>query len=69
MSHYPANHDIQYGFRFGALEVTRLCSDKEKGWVAVALKTKRMELQLYVTHTGLIRVRNAKTGKAWKEDE
>lgn len=67
MNPYPDNYDIQYGFRFGALDVTRLCSDKEKGWVAVGLKTKRMELQVYVTRTGLIRVRNTKTGKAWKE--
>jgi hypothetical protein len=43
----------QYGFQFGVVEVTRLCSDKGRVWIS--LKTARDEVQVYVTRTGLIR--------------
>ena len=47
--------ETKYGFRYGGLEVERLISDKNKGWIMIALKTKKNNLQLYITKTGKMR--------------
>lgn len=47
-------YTTDYGFIFGAAEVTRICSDKGRVWLSV--KTPREEVELYVTRTGLIRI-------------
>lgn len=47
-----------YGFKYGPLEVTRLCSDTKAGWVILELKTPKTEkkspIQIYVTKTGKV---------------
>lgn len=48
--------EIPYGFEFGAAIVTRLFSDEKKGWVTIEVKTKKTDLQIYITKTGKIRV-------------
>jgi hypothetical protein len=53
-----------YGFRFGAATVTRMCHDDGKGWVVLGIKTPKQDLQVYVTRTGKIRVHD-KNGKEW----
>lgn len=55
----------QYGFEFGAAEVTRCASDEKKGWVVVRITTPKETLHIYVTKTGKIRVHN-KQGKELK---
>ena len=44
----------QYGFKFGAAEYTRACSQSGYTWVLV--KTPRQQLEICVTPTGFIRV-------------
>ena len=48
----------QYGFKFGAADVTRVCSDDKKGWVYLEVQTPRQfeRIQIYVTRTGKTRV-------------
>ena len=48
----------QYGFQYGAAEVTRMCSDEKKEWVCLGIETPRDKLQIYVTKTGKVRVWN-----------
>ena len=53
----------QYGFNFGPAVVERLCSDDEKGWVYLSVKTPKINqgIEIYVTKTGKLRVyRNGK---------
>ena len=52
-SHY---NEIPYGFEFGSAKVTRLFSDKNKGWITVEIETPKNKLQIYVTKTGKTRV-------------
>ena len=59
---------IDYGFRYGSAEVTRLVSDHAKGWVLVGVKTPKQEIQIYVTRTGKIRVHSVSGGE-WKLKE
>jgi hypothetical protein len=40
----------EYGFEWGSLEVSRICS--EDGWVVLGLKTPKKSFQVYVTKTG-----------------
>jgi len=53
MIHYK---EIDYGFEYGSAEVTRLFSDKKKGWVTLQVKTPKKTLQVYVTKTGKVRI-------------
>lgn len=48
----------QYGYTFGPATVERACSDENKGWVMMLLKTAKHPdgLQLYVTKSGKVRV-------------
>lgn len=55
-----------YGFKYGAAEVTRIHADESKGYVLIAVKSPKDELQIYVTRTGKIRVWNYKTGQELK---
>ena len=48
--------EIPYGFEYGSAEVTRICSDKKKGWVLMKVDTPRGRVEVYVTKTGKIRV-------------
>lgn len=48
--------DIPYGFEYGSAEVTRICSDKKRGWVVVQVDTPKNNVQVYVTKTGKVRV-------------
>lgn len=45
---------IQYGFRFGAAEITRICSD-DTGKVVLELSTPKQRIQIHVTKTGKVR--------------
>ena len=56
--------EIPYGFQYGAAEVTRLCSDEQKGWITLGIETPKQNIQVYVTKTGKIRVHDEKT--EWK---
>lgn len=48
--------ELQYGFRYGAAEVTRMCSDEKKGWVVICIETPKSSFKVYVTKTGKIRI-------------
>jgi len=54
-----------YGFQWGAAEVTRICHDDKKGWVLLWVKTPRDDLRVYVTRTGKVGITNA-AGQEWK---
>jgi len=58
--------ETQYGFNYGAAEVSRACSDSERGWVAIRITTPKTDLQVYVTKTGKVRVYTW-GGNEWKE--
>lgn len=58
--------ETQYGFNYGAAEITRIHSDDKQGWVILSLKSPKAELQIYVTKTGKIRVWNYKTGQEYQ---
>ncbi len=47
-----------HGFEFGAATVEATCSDDAKGWAVVSVRTAKETLQIYVTKTGKVRVRN-----------
>lgn len=46
----------EYGFQFGAANVSCICSDDAKGWAIIGVSTPKAELQIYTTRTGKIRV-------------
>jgi hypothetical protein len=48
--------ELEYGFKYGAAEVTRAFSDHKKGWITLIIKTPKAEIQVYVTKTGKIRI-------------
>jgi hypothetical protein len=50
--------ELEFGFEYGAAEVTRMMSDPEKGWVVIGIKTPKLDqaMQIYVTKTGKVRV-------------
>ncbi len=56
--------ETQTGFEHGAAKITRMCSDKKKGWVVLGLETPKYEgvetIQIYVTKTGKVRVSDSK---------
>ena len=63
MEHYKLT---QYGFEWGGVTVSRICSDKKAGWVYLSVKGKRQnqEVEIYVTKSGKVRVyRETKQGK------
>lgn len=49
MAHYA---ETDYGFEYGAAEITRVCSDDKKGWIVLQVETPKARLQVYVTKTG-----------------
>jgi hypothetical protein len=51
--------ELQYGFQYGAAKVTRLFSDKKKGWVTLGIETPKQTIQVYVTKTGKIRIHDS----------
>ena len=52
--------ETKYGFKYGAVDVTRIFSDEKKGWVTIGMKTPKDEIQIYVTKTGKIRIHGNK---------
>jgi hypothetical protein len=54
----------EFGFQWGAAEVTRLISDKDAGWIMIGVESPKMKLQIYVTKSGKIRVHQA-DGTEW----
>jgi len=60
--------NTEFGFNWGAAEVSRLFSDDAKGWVTIGIKTLKDEVQVYVTKTGKIRVHTA-DGTEWKPEK
>lgn len=52
--------ETEFGFNFGSAEVTRVCSDKKKGWVILSVKTPRSEIEIRVTKSGIIHVGEVK---------
>ena len=61
MVHYE---QTQYGFKFGAAEITRACSDDKKSWSIMMIETAKENLQVYVTKTGKVRIFSS-NGKEW----
>jgi hypothetical protein len=58
--------ETKYGFNYGSANVSRICSDAEKGWVIIRVDTpKNNEIEIYVTKTGKIRISD-KNGE-WKK--
>lgn len=55
--------ETQYGFEYGAAEVTRLHSVERTGAVIMQIGTPRGGLQIHVTKTGKIRVFDLKRGE------
>ena len=53
-----------YGFNFGSVEVTRLFSRPEDGYVVIGITTPKGSLQVYASRTGKIRI--FKAGKEMK---
>lgn len=60
--------DDQYGFTYGAAQVSRCMSDKKKGWVLLQVTTPKQGIDIYVTRTGKIRVYNV-SGSEWRKPE
>lgn len=60
--------EIDYGFKWGPAEITRVCSDEKRGWIILSIKTKKYPygLQVYITKTGKVRV-HSPNGKEWKQ--
>lgn len=58
--------ETNYGFEYGAAEVSRLFSDKKKQWVTISVKTPKHSLQIYVTKTGKVRVHDERG--EWKAE-
>lgn len=57
------NENTQYGFKWGALTVERYCSDEQKGWVYMGVRSPKQHIEIYCTKTGKIRVyRKTKKG-------
>jgi len=48
--------DTDYGFQFGPVEVTRIHSDDDNGWVVLDVKSAKQNIQIRVTKTGKIRM-------------
>lgn len=48
--------EVEFGFQFGAAEVTRCMSDAKKGWVMIQVKTPKGMHDIYVTKTGKVRI-------------
>lgn len=52
--------ETKFGFCWGAVEVSRGFSDKQKGWVTLLLDTPKHKghesIQVYCTKTGKIRI-------------
>ena len=55
MSEIPFE-DKQFGFVYGAAEITRIHSDEKTGKVFIDLKTKKRTIQIHITKTGIIRL-------------
>jgi hypothetical protein len=45
-----------HGFKFGAADVSALCSDSNKGWTMTRIETPKAKVDVYVTKTGKTRV-------------
>ena len=48
--------NVQYGFEYGSAKITRLFSNKKKGWVTIGVNTPKHSVQVYITRTGKVRV-------------
>ena len=46
----------EWGFHFGAAEVSAICCDDAKGWTLIGVESPKSKLQIYTTRTGKIRV-------------
>lgn len=52
----------EFGFKYGPVEVQRLCSDRRAGYT-IGVTTAKDALQVRVTKMGLIRVFSVKHGE------
>lgn len=60
--------EIKYGFKWGAAEVTRLFSNPARpGSVTLGIDTDKVQLQVYVTKTGKVRIHDRR-GREWKPE-
>jgi len=50
-----------YGFEYGSAKIERLASDSKQGWVVIEIRTPKAMLQVYVTKTGKMRLKDALT--------
>lgn len=58
----PKFQETKYGFHYGAALVERVCSDDKRGWVCLGVYTPKVNLSVYVTKTGKVRIHNQDTG-------
>lgn len=50
--------EADYGFFYGAAEVTRLFSDPKTGRVVIGIKTPKQAIQIGISRTGKVRIHN-----------
>lgn len=62
MIHYK---ETPYGFEYGAAKIERTFSDTKRGWVVISITTPKVDLQVYVTKTGRVRIHDG-ARKEWK---
>ncbi len=60
-----------HGFTFGAADVTCLFSDDRKQTSTVGIRTPKVDLQVYVTKTGIVHIhdKNGEWQKPAKREE
>lgn len=56
-----------YGFIYGAGEITRIHSNSKTGQVILELKTSKENIQITINKTGKIKIHNSK-GEEWKKE-
>lgn len=52
--------ETAYGFEWGSAKITRAFSDPRKGWVTICIDTPKVDLQVYITKTGKVRIHDGK---------
>lgn len=60
--------ETEYGFEYGDAKIQRFFSDDKKGWVTIGLNTSKVEMQIYITRTGKVRI-HSKEGEWFPKDK
>jgi len=56
-----------HGFKFGAAEVSCMCSIESRGLSIIGIETPRVDLQVTITRTGFVRIHDS-DGNEWKKE-